>query len=155
MKAVVQRVARARVTVAGEQTGAIERGLFVLLGVGGDDREEDADLLAARIPVLRIFPNEAGKFDRSLIDIAGGLLAVSQFTLYADTSKGRRPSFLDAALPEKAVPLYERFVAKVAEQGIRTATGRFGADMQIELVADGPVTLTLDSNAVRKTPAPA
>ena len=151
MKAVVQRVARARVTVAGEETGAIERGLFVLLGVGEGDTPEDADLLAARIPVLRIFPNEAGKFDRSLADIAGGLLAVSQFTLYADTSKGRRPSFTGAALPEKAIPLYERFVAKVAEQGIRVGTGKFGADMQIEMVADGPVTITLDSASVRKT----
>ena len=152
MKAVVQRVTRARVTVAGEETGAIERGLLVLLGVGAGDGPDDADLLAARIPVLRIFPNEAGKFDRSLADVGGGLLAVSQFTLFADTSKGRRPSFTDAAMPEKAVPLYERFVAKVAEQGIRTATGRFGADMQIELVADGPVTLVLDSANVRKTP---
>lgn len=152
MKAVVQRVTRARVTVDGEATGAIERGLLVLLGVGAHDGPDDCDLLAARIPVLRIFPNEAGKFDRSLVDIGGGLLAVSQFTLFADTSKGRRPSFTDAAMPEKAIPLYERFVAKVAEQGIRTATGRFGADMQIELVADGPVTIVLDSANVRKTP---
>lgn len=152
MKAVVQRVTRARVTVDGEETGAIERGLLVLLGVGAGDGPEDCDLLAARIPVLRIFPNEAGKFDRSLGDVGGGLLAVSQFTLFADTSKGRRPSFTDAAMPEKAIPLYERFVAKVAEQGIRTATGRFGADMQIELVADGPVTIVLDSANVRKTP---
>lgn len=151
MRAVLQRVSRARVSVAGEVTGEIERGLFVLVGVGEGDTPEDADLLAGRIPVLRIFPNEAGKFDRSLADIAGGLLAVSQFTLFADTSKGRRPSFSGAALPETAVPLYERFVAKVAEQGIRTATGRFGADMQIELVADGPVTIVLDSANVRKT----
>ena len=152
MKAVVQRVARARVTVAGEETGAIERGLFVLVGVGAADTPEDADVLAARIPVLRIFPNEAGKFDRSLADVGGGLLAVSQFTLFADTSKGRRPSFTDAAPPDVAVPLYERFVAKVKEQGLRVGTGRFGADMQIELVADGPVTLVLESATLRKTP---
>lgn len=151
MKAVVQRVSRARVTVAGEETGSVERGLLVLLGVGIGDGPDDADLLASRIPVLRIFPDEAGRFDRSLLDIGGGLLVVSQFTLFADTSKGRRPSFTDAAPPEKAVPLYERFVAKVAEQGIRTATGRFGADMQIELIADGPVTIILDSATARKT----
>lgn len=151
MRAIVQRVARARVTVAGEETGAIGAGLFVLLAVGDSDRAEDADLLAARIPVLRIFPNEAGKLDRSLLDVGGGLLAVSQFTLFADTTRGRRPSFGGAAPPEVAVPLYERFVAKVAEQGVRVATGRFGADMRIELVADGPVTIPLDSASVRRS----
>lgn len=151
MKAVVQRVARARVTVAGEETGAIECGLFVLVGVGAGDTPDDADVLAARIPVLRIFPNEAGKFDRSLADVGGGLLAVSQFTLFADTSRGRRPSFTEAAPPDLAVPLYERFVSKVKAQGIRVGTGRFGADMKIELVADGPVTLVLESSDLRKT----
>ena len=151
MKAVVQRVERAAVSVGGEVVGRIGRGLFVLLGVGHEDGEGDADLLAARIPALRIFPNEAGKFDRSLADVGGGALVVSQFTLFADTSKGRRPSFTGAAAPEIAIPLYERFVAKIAEQKIETATGRFGADMQIELVADGPVTITLDSAALRAT----
>lgn len=151
MKAVVQRVRRAKVEVAGEVVGAIDRGLFVLLGVGREDAEADADLLAARIPVLRVFPNDDGKFDRSLVDIAGGALVVSQFTLFADTSRGRRPSFQDAAPPDLAVPLYERFVAKLAEQKVTTATGRFGADMQIEMVADGPVTIELDSKSVRST----
>ncbi len=151
MKAILQRVKRARVTVAGEETGAIEHGLFVLLGVGQDDGENDADLLAARIPVLRIFPNEAGKFDKSLADVGGGALVVSQFTLFADTSRGRRPSFDGAARPEQAIPLYERFLAKLAEAGVRVAAGRFGADMQIELVADGPVTITLESSSLRAT----
>lgn len=151
MKAVVQRVRRAKVEVAGEVVGAIDRGLFVLLGVAREDSEADADLLAARIPVLRVFPNDDGKFDRSLVDIAGGALVVSQFTLFADTSRGRRPSFQDAAPPDLAVPLYERFVAKLAEQKVTTATGRFGADMQIEMVADGPVTIELDSKSVRST----
>lgn len=145
MKAVIQRVTRARVTVGGEETGAIEHGIFVLLGVGHDDAESDADALAARIAVLRIFPNEAGKFDKSLLDVKGGALVVSQFTLFADTSRGRRPSFEGAARPEKAIPLYERFVAKLKEAGARVATGRFGADMQIEMTADGPVTITLES----------
>lgn len=151
MKAVVQRVERAAVRVDGAVVGEIERGLFVLLGVGQGDTERDADLLAARVPVLRIFPNEAGKLDRSLGDIAGGVLVVSQFTLFADTSKGRRPSFTGAAPPDLAVPLYERVVAALAAQGLRTATGRFGADMKIELVADGPVTLLLDSADMRST----
>lgn len=151
MKAVVQRVQRAAVRVDGAVVGEVERGLFVLLGVGQEDTERDADLLAARIPVLRIFPNEAGKFDRSLVDVAGGVLVVSQFTLFADVSKGRRPSFSGAAAPEVAVPLYERVAAQLASQGLRTATGRFGADMQIEMVADGPVTLLLDTADLRST----
>lgn len=151
MKAVLQRVKRARCTVGGEETGAIDGGLFVLLGVASGDVESDADVLASRVAVLRIFPNEAGKFDKSLADVKGGALVVSQFTLFADTSRGRRPSFDGAARPEIAIPLYEQFVAKLSEQGVRVATGRFGADMQIELVADGPVTITLDSSSLRST----
>lgn len=149
MKAVLQRVKRASVSVDGQVIGTIGSGLFVLLGVGQEDGDSDADTLAARIPVLRIFPNEAGKFDRSLLDVRGRALVVSQFTLFADTSRGRRPSFSGAAAPDKAVPLYERVVGKLREAGVETATGRFGADMQIDLVADGPVTLVLDSAELR------
>jgi D-tyrosyl-tRNA(Tyr) deacylase len=149
VKAVLQRVKRASVSVDGQVIGTIGSGLFILLGVGQEDADSDADTLAARIPVLRIFPNEAGKLDRSLLDVKGGALVVSQFTLFADTSRGRRPSFSGAALPDKAVPLYERVVAKLREAGVETATGRFGADMSIELVADGPVTLVLESAGLR------
>ena len=151
MKAVLQRVLQAKVTVGSEVTGEIGAGLFVLLGVAHGDRSEDAERLAARIPVLRIFPDDAGRFDRSLLDVKGGALVVSQFTLFADTSRGRRPSFDGAARPETAIPLYDRFVETLRAQGVTVATGRFGADMRIELVADGPVTITLDSADVRGT----
>ncbi len=151
MKAVLQRVARASVSIGGEPVGAVGRGLFVLLGIADGDTERDADLLAGRIPVLRVFPNEAGRFDRSLVDVGGGVLVVSQFTLFADTSRGRRPSFTGAAQPAVAVPLYERFVERLRTHGVGVATGRFGADMSIDLTADGPVTLLLDSSDLRST----
>ena len=144
MRAVVQRVASARVVVNGEPVGQIEHGLCVLLGVARDDGEADADRLAGRIARMRIFENEEGRFDRSLVDVGGEALVVSQFTLIADTAKGNRPSFTDAAPPEQAEPLYERFCAELRELGIGVATGVFGARMRVELVNDGPVTIVLD-----------
>jgi D-tyrosyl-tRNA(Tyr) deacylase len=144
MRAVVQRVSAARVVVAGEVVGEIGAGLCVLLGVARQDREEDAERLAGRIARLRIFENEEGRFDRSLLDVGGETLVVSQFTLVADTAKGNRPSFSDAAPPEQAEPLYEAFCAALRELGVEVATGRFGARMTVELVNDGPVTIVLD-----------
>ena len=145
MRAVIQRVTRARVTVAVEVVGQIESGLLVLLGVEPDDTDIDAQQLADKIIQLRIFDDADGKMNLSLADRAGGMLVVSQFTLLGDCRKGRRPSFIGAAPPELAERLYESFVAAVAVQGIRVATGRFRAMMQVELVNDGPVTLLLDS----------
>jgi D-aminoacyl-tRNA deacylase len=145
VRAVVQRVAAARVTVDGRQVGAIGRGALVLLGIAQDDTEEDADWLLDKLLGLRIFENAIGKFDNSLRDVHGELLTVSQFTLLADTTKGRRPSFTGAARPEQAIPLYEHFVARARAQGMTVATGEFGAHMQVELVNDGPVTIILDS----------
>jgi D-tyrosyl-tRNA(Tyr) deacylase len=144
MRAVVQRVAAARVVVGGEVVGEVGRGLCVLLGVAHGDGEEEAARLAGRIARLRIFENDAGRFDRSLLDVAGGALVVSQFTLIADTQKGNRPSFTDAAAPEQAEPLYERFCAGLRELDVEVATGRFGTRMAVELVNDGPVTIVLD-----------
>ncbi|MGB2953780.1 MAG: D-aminoacyl-tRNA deacylase [Gaiellaceae bacterium] len=143
MRAVVQRVARARVLVDGEPTGEIGSGLCVLLGIADGDDEEAAERLAGRIARLRIFPNEQGRFDRSLIDVGGEALVVSQFTLIADTAKGNRPSFSKAAAPEQAEPLYRAFCDALAAEGIRVATGVFGARMQVELVNDGPVTIMI------------
>lgn len=145
MRAVVQRASRASVTVEGDVVGAIQQGLVVLLGVAREDTEADADYLAQKIAGLRIFEDEAGKMNRSLVDISGGCLVISQFTLYGDCRKGRRPSFIAAAPPEQAAALYERFVAGVRGQGIEVATGRFRTHMDVELVNDGPVTLMLDS----------
>jgi D-tyrosyl-tRNA(Tyr) deacylase len=145
MRAVIQRVARAHVTVDDRVVGAIGRGLLVFLGIAADDTAADTQWLLDKLLDLRIFENEDGKFDRSVRDVNGELLVVSQFTLYADTHKGRRPSFTEAARPEHAVPLYERFVAAARTRGTRVATGEFGAHMQVELVNDGPVTITLDS----------
>jgi D-aminoacyl-tRNA deacylase len=143
MKAVVQRVSSARVVVDGEAVGSIGRGLCVLLGVAREDGEEDAERLAGRVARLRIFENDDGRFDRSLLDVGGEALVVSQFTLIADTEKGNRPSFSDAAQPEQAEPLYEAFCAALHELGVEVATGRFGARMAVELVNDGPVTIVL------------
>lgn len=145
MRAVVQRVSRSKVTVAGEVVGSIGRGLLVLLGVEQDDVEDDALTLADKIVALRIFDDAEGKMNLSLADVAGEMLVVSQFTLLGDCRKGRRPSFVAAAAPEKANELYEAFVAAVGVQGIPVATGRFRAMMDVELVNDGPVTLLLDS----------
>jgi D-tyrosyl-tRNA(Tyr) deacylase len=145
MRAVVQRVTEASVTVDGEVIGAIERGLLVLLGVATDDTIDDVRQLADKIAQLRIFEDDAGKMNRSLLEARGAMLVVSQFTLLGDCRKGRRPSFITAAPPELAERLYETFIAAVAGQGVRVATGRFRANMQVALVNDGPVTLLLDT----------
>lgn len=145
MRAVVQRVSRAKVTVAGEVTGEIGLGLMVLLGVADDDKQEDAAYLAEKLVGLRIFPDEEGKMNRSLVEAGGAMLVVSQFTLFGDCRKGRRPSFIKAARPEQAVDLYKAFVAEVRGRGISVATGRFQEHMDVELVNDGPVTLLVDS----------
>ncbi len=142
----VQRVAAARVLVDGRVVGAIDRGLLVLLGVGHDDEEADAAYLAAKIPALRIFPLDGGKpLDRSVADVGGALLVVSQFTLFGDTRGQRRPSFTAAAPPDRARTLYEAFVRRVRASGLPVETGEFQADMQVDLTNDGPVTLLLDS----------
>ena len=145
MRACVQRVSQARVTIADETVGQINQGLVVLLGVAQEDTHEDARQLADKVAALRIFEDHAGKMNRSLVEVGGAMLVVSQFTLLGDCRKGRRPSFIHAAPPELAQQLYESFVATVATQGIRVATGRFREFMQVALVNDGPVTLLLDS----------
>jgi D-tyrosyl-tRNA(Tyr) deacylase len=145
VRAVVQRVRQSSVSVAGTVVGRIDRGLLVLLGVGVGDAEKDADLLAEKVLNLRVFPDDAGQMNRSVLDVRGGLLVVSQFTLYGDARKGRRPSYVDAASPEEANRLYERFVARVRPSGLEIATGVFRATMDVALVNEGPVTLLLDS----------
>ena len=146
MRAVVQRVSRAKVTVNREVTGEIGRGLLVLLGVGDEDSEADAVYLAEKISGLRIFEDEDGKMNRSLLDVAGSVLAVSQFTLYGDVRRGKRPSFDAAAPPDKARQLYVFFVEQIRAAGLRCETGRFQEMMQVELVNEGPVTILLDSS---------
>ncbi len=141
----VQRVVRARVTVASEVAGDIGRGLVVLLGVAGSDGSEQAERLAAKVSLLRVFPDAAGRFDRSLRDTRGSALVVSQFTLIADTSRGNRPSFAAAARPEVAEPLYRAFCEALEARGVAVERGVFGAMMQVELVNDGPVTIVLDA----------
>jgi D-aminoacyl-tRNA deacylase len=145
MRACVQRVSEASVTVAGEVVGRINRGLVVLLGVAADDASDDARSMADKIVELRIFPDEAGKMNRSLAEAGGAMLVVSQFTLFGDCRKGRRPSFIDAAPPELGERLYQEFVAAVIAKGIHVATGQFRQHMDVALVNDGPVTLLLDS----------
>jgi D-aminoacyl-tRNA deacylase len=145
MRAVIQRVSHAKVTVDGEITGQISRGLLVLLGVSTTDTESDADYLADKITGLRIFEDSDGKMNLSVADIGGAILAVSQFTLYGDARKGRRPSFDAAARPEQAKKLYEYFVEKIRAAGLPCETGRFQAEMKVDLVNDGPVTILLDS----------
>jgi D-tyrosyl-tRNA(Tyr) deacylase len=145
MRAVIQRVQRASVTVDGEIIGRIAHGLMVLLGVEQDDTEADAQQLADKTVQLRIFDDAEGKMNLSLLEVRGEVLVVSQFTLLGDCRKGRRPSFIQAAAPELAERLYETYVAAVGVQGVRVATGRFRAMMQVELVNDGPVTILLDS----------
>jgi len=145
MKALLQRVKSGAVTVDGAEVGRVDAGLVVFLGVGRGDTGEDADYLAQRVATLRVFPRGDAEFDVSVQDIEGGVLAVSQFTLLADTRKGRRPGFSDAAPPEEALPLYERFVASLRAQGVIVATGVFQSYMHVELVNDGPVTVLLES----------
>ncbi len=145
MRILIQRVTRAEVRVDGRVVGSIGTGLMALVGVGRDDNDAVADALAAKAVDLRIFRDDDGKTNRSLIDVGGEMLAVSQFTLYADTRKGRRPSFLDAASAEAGEKLYERFAATVEGRGVRVERGEFGAEMEVELTNDGPMTIWLDS----------
>lgn len=145
MRAVLQRVSEAAVSVGGESVSAIGVGVVVLLGVASGDTAEDAERMAGKVARLRIFENDEGRLDRALVDIAGGALVVSQFTLVADTSKGNRPSFTEAAGPEEAEPLYERFCAALADKGVGVSRGVFGARMELALVNDGPVTIVLET----------
>ena len=145
MRAVVQRVTRARVTVEEQTVGEIQQGLVVLLGVARDDSETDAEYLAAKIVSLRIFDDEAGKMNVSVKDIGGGMLVISQFTLYGDVRRGNRPSWFDAAAPEIAKPLYEFFLAQAQKLLPEVASGSFQSMMQVELINDGPVTILIDS----------
>jgi D-tyrosyl-tRNA(Tyr) deacylase len=144
MRVVLQRAARAEVRTAGQITGRIERGVVVLVGFTSGDGEDEVAWMAEKIVGLRIFPDDEDKMNRSVADVGGALLVVSQFTLYGDAAKGRRPSFVGAARPAEAIPLYERFLALLRGTGIRVETGTFGASMQVELVNDGPVTLWLE-----------
>jgi D-tyrosyl-tRNA(Tyr) deacylase len=145
MRAVLQRVSRASVTIEGEVVGRIDRGLLVLLGVTHTDAPAQARWLAEKVVGLRIFADAEGKMNLGVADVGGGVLVVSQFTLYGDCQKGRRPSFIAAARPEQAIPLYEAFVEEIKALGVPVATGRFGAMMDVELVNDGPVTIILDT----------
>jgi D-tyrosyl-tRNA(Tyr) deacylase len=149
VRAVVQRVSEASVVVEGRVTGSIGQGLCILVGVAQGDTAADAEWLSAKAVELRIFEDEQGKMNRSLLDVGGELLAVSQFTLLGDAQKGRRPAFTDAARPEEAQPLYDKFCALCRERGVRVAEGVFRATMQLRVVNEGPVTLVLDS---RKSP---
>ncbi len=145
MRIVLQRVKSGRVLVAGHAVAEIGTGLVILLGIGPGDGEQQAHLLADKIAHLRIFEDDQGKMNRSLLEVGGQAIVVSQFTLYADTRKGRRPSFTDAALPDAARPLVERFAQLLGELGVPTQTGEFGAHMQVEIVNNGPVTIWLEA----------
>ena len=146
MKAVIQRVKYSNVKIDGKTVGSCDKGFMILLGVIEGDTKEDADKLVKKIPHLRIFEDENGKMNLSCLDVGGEMLVISQFTLAADCSHGRRPSFIDAAKPDSAIPLYEYFVESLKAAGVsRVETGEFGADMKVELVNDGPVTIILDS----------
>jgi len=148
MRLVIQRVSRASVSISGKLRSSIGRGLLVLAGIEDADSAEDADRLAGKLAKLRIFSDDAGQMNLSVAEIGGEVLVVSQFTLFAATKKGNRPSFIRAARPEKAIPLYEHFLAAVERELQRPpACGEFGADMQIELVNDGPVTILMDSKS--------
>jgi len=144
MRVVLQRVSRASVTIEGRLSGAIGRGFCVLVGFTHGDGEPQVDWMAEKVASLRLFADSEGKMNVSLAEAGGAVLVVSQFTLYGDAAKGRRPSFIDAARPELAIPLYARFLAAFRERGLEVACGEFGADMQVEIHNDGPVTLILD-----------
>ena len=144
MRVVVQRVSRASVTIEGEVSGSIDRGLLLLVAIKGDETEQDLAWMANRCVGLRIFPDDEGKMNRSLDEVDGGILAISQFTLYGDCRKGRRPSFIGAGDPVLSEKLFDRFLDLLSDTGVPVATGRFGAMMQVELVNDGPVTLIID-----------
>jgi D-tyrosyl-tRNA(Tyr) deacylase len=145
MRAVLQRVQSASVSVGGNSIGRIGPGLVVLLGIGAGDDEALCGRMAEKIATLRIFADQEGRFNRSLLDSGGAVLLISQFTLYADTRRGRRPSFTDAAAPEQAAPLVAQVASALERQGVAVATGQFGASMQVSLVNDGPVTIVIDS----------
>jgi len=145
MRIVIQRVSQAKVTVQGKEVGAIGPGLCLFLGVAKGDTEEDSTYLVQKSVELRIFEDDEGKFNRTLLDVGGEILVVSQFTLYGDCTKGRRPSFSHAALPEEAERLYQQFVQKLREKGLNVATGQFQAKMEVSLVNSGPVTFIVDS----------
>ena len=144
MRIVLQRVSRASVTIAGKVVGSIERGFCLLVGFTHDDTAAEVDWMAEKVAGLRLFSDAENKMNLGLQDVGGALLLISQFTLYGDAQKGRRPSFIDAARPEVAIPLYERFVAVLRAKGLRVETGEFGAMMQVEIHNDGPVTLVLE-----------
>jgi len=146
MRSVIQRVKKASVNVNGTSIGAISEGFLVLLGIQQTDSKKEIDWMAEKIANLRIFEDDKGKMNLSLLDVAGEMLIVSQFTLYGDCRKGRRPGYSSAALPDIAEPLYEAFIDRVKKMGIQTATGQFGAMMEVSLINDGPVTLLLDSD---------
>lgn len=150
MRAVIQRVTHASVTVDGTITGEIQNGFLILLGVAPEDTEEEARYLARKCVGLRVFSDEEDRMNRSLADVGGSILAVSQFTLYGDCRKGKRPNFMRAAKGEQAEQLYEAFVAFCREEGIPTETGQFGADMKVELLNDGPVTILMDTDEMMK-----
>ncbi len=145
MRAVVQRVSKASVTIDQQEVGKIDQGLVILLGIHEKDTQDDVDYLVKKIAQMRIFEDEQGKMNRSVEDVEGQILSVSQFTLFADTKKGNRPSFISAAHPETAIPLYEAFNEGIRNRGITVATGQFGADMAVSLINDGPVTIIIDS----------
>jgi D-tyrosyl-tRNA(Tyr) deacylase len=150
MRAVIQRATHSGVTINGEIKGKINKGFCILLGIGNDDSMEEVDYLASKIVNLRVFEDENGKLNLSIMDIKGEVLIISQFTLYADCAKGRRPSFINAAPPVKAIPLYEAFIKKIGELGIENVqTGEFGADMKVEILNDGPVTIIMDTKEMR------
>ena len=149
MRAVVQRVSEASVRIEGEIVGKIGRGFLILLGVTQGDTPELCSYFAEECAGLRIFTDDNGKMNLSLKDVGGEVLVVSQFTLYGDCSKGKRPSFIAAAKPDLAIPMYERFIAELMDQGLHVETGRFGADMQVSLINDGPVTILLDTDHMR------
>lgn len=150
MRAIIQRVAHASVTIDGAVHGKIGPGLLILLGVSEDDAEEDARYLADKCAGLRIFTDENDKMNLSAADIGGGLLVISQFTLYGDCRRGKRPSFVRAARPEKAVLLYEAFLARCRASGLPVETGEFGANMKVELLNDGPVTIVMDTDEMKR-----
>jgi len=147
MRVVLQRVSRASVSIDGRMAGAIGRGFCLLVGLTHGDTDVTVDWMAEKVAGLRLFPDAEGKMNLGLDEVGGGVLVISQFTLYGDSAKGRRPSFIDAARPETAIPLYERFVGALRARGLEVATGEFGADMQVEIHNDGPVTLILERNA--------
>jgi D-tyrosyl-tRNA(Tyr) deacylase len=147
MRIVLQRVNRASVHIGGTPVGGIQRGFCLLVGFTHSDTPEQAIWMAEKVAGLRVFSDAEGKMNLALADVGGAVLVVSQFTLYGDTAKGRRPSFVDAARPEIAIPLYERFCAELGARGLRVETGEFGADMQVEIHNDGPVTLVLERSA--------